>query len=285
MSIILSLSEAHAGFFAAGPQGMFSVGAEGDLTEVIQPESHLYATDSLDDRVLVGGAPHGVAFSRDNGQTWQAAWMDFVDSPVVAIAAAPDVADSHIVLAGTEDKGILRSANRGEGFYVCNYGLRSLAVLHICWAPPWPRDVWPRWRLAFAGTDEGFYRSPAAGRGWKRCEGAEGAFQVAAVDSRFHTTHIVLAGTETDGLWFSDDQGRCFRRLDNAPEQINALTALAGGGFVMSDAETLWHSPDGLNWTPLRGEDPCLVLQEAAGKVWAGSQDGLRQVNLNGTPA
>lgn len=278
MSIVLSLSRNGHDLYAAGPEGMFRLSDAGEPEDVIQPQQFLYTCCALQDRVLVGGAPHGVAYSLDAGATWQGAWMDQVDSAVVTLAAAPDVAESRIILAGTEDRGILRSANNGEGWYVCNYGLQSLHILHICWAPPWPAAVWPRWRLAFACTDEGIYRSPAAGRGWRRCAGAEGAFQVAAVDTDFHRTHTVLAGTESDGLWLSTNKGHAFARVPGAPEQINALVALQAGGFLLSDHEALWRSGDGRQWTRMPDQDACLILYEAQGRIWAGGQDGVRAV-------
>ncbi len=279
MSIILSLSRNGQGLYAAGPEGMFQANPVGDLQDVIQPQQFLYTCCALADRVLVGGAPHGVAYSLNAGETWQGAWMDQIDSAVVTLAAAPDVTESQIVLAGTEDKGILRSGNKGEGWYVCNYGLHSLNILHIAWAPLYPRHVWPRWRLAFACTDEGIYRSPAAGRGWKRCEGAQGAFQVVTVDTDFHRTGMVLAGTEENGLWISANKGHDFQAVSGAPAQINALLALEAGGFLLSDATSLWHSADGRAWTPLPDQAPCLVLYEAHSHVWAGGQDGLRTVD------
>lgn len=275
MSIILSLSHNGDGLYAAGPEGMFRVRDAGALEDVIQPQKFLYACCALDDRVLVGGAPHGVAYSQDAGAQWQGAWMDQVDSPVVALAPAPDARESQIVLAGTEDRGVLRSGNNGEGWYVCNFGLHSLHVLHLCWAPPYPPDAWPRWRLAFACTDEGIYRSPAEGRGWRRCAGAEGVFQVAAVDAAFHRTRIVLAGTEDAGLWFSDDKGHAFQRLEAAPTRVNALLALRAGGFLLSDDVALWHSEDGRQWQRLADQDPCLVLYETDDQIWAGGQDGV----------
>ena len=280
MSIVLSLSQSNGQLYAAGPEGLFKVGTQGELEEVIQPQRYLYACCTLPDRVLVGGAPHGVAYSINAGETWQGGWMDHVDSAVMSLTAAPDVTHSQVLLAGTEDKGILRSANNGEGWYVCNFGLESLNVLHICWAPPYPAHVWPRWQLAFACTDEGIYRSPASGRGWKRCRGAAGVFQVAAVDVNFHTSHVVLAGTEDEGLWISDNKGHDFRRVPDAPQRVNALVALEQGGFLLSDESHLWSSQDGCQWVSHPSEDACLVLLEAGNQIWAGGQEGLRWVDL-----
>lgn len=282
MSVILSLSQTEGRLFAAGPEGLYRVGESGDLEEVIQPQRFLYACCALPDRLLVGGAPHGVAYCLNSGDTWQGGWMDHVDSAVMSLSVSPDGGDSQVMLAGTEDKGILRSGNRGEGWYVCNFGLESLNVLHIAWAPPYPENAWPRWQLAFACTDEGIYRSPAGGRGWKRCGEVQGVFQAAAVDTDFHRTQVVLAGTEDQGLWFSDDKGQAFRRLDDAPQRVNALIALERGGFLLSDDSHLWSSRDGISWTAHEGQDPCLVLLESGGQIWAGGQEGLRWVDLPG---
>ncbi len=281
MSVILSLSQSNGMLYAAGPEGLYKVGDSGELAEVIQPQRYLYACCALPDRVLVGGAPHGVAYSLKTGDSWQGGWMDHVDSAVMSLTAAPDVAQSQVLLAGTEDKGILRSANNGEGWYVCNFGLESLNILHVCWAPPYPTHVWPRWQLAFACTDEGIYRSPASGRGWKRCRGAVGVFQVAAVDVDFQKSERVLAGTEDTGLWISENKGQDFKRVPDAPQRINALVALEQGGYLLSDETHLWSSPDGLKWVPHRDQDACLVLQEAGNQIWAGGQDGLRFVDLS----
>lgn len=281
MSVILSLSQSNGQLYAAGPEGLFQVGTKGELEDVIQPQQYLYACCALPDRVLVGGAPHGVAYRINSGDIWQGGWMDHVDSAVMSLTAAPDVNQSQVMLAGTEDKGILRSGNNGAGWYVCNFGLESLNILHICWAPQYPAHVWPRWQLAFACTDEGIYRSPASGRGWKRCNNAHGVFQVAAVDVNFHETHKVLAGTEDEGLWISENKGHDFSRVSSAPQRINALVALEQGGYLLSDESHLWSSQDGISWEPHPEEDACLVLLEADNQIWAGGQDGLRWVDLS----
>lgn len=280
MTIILSLSKNNSSdkLWAAGPQGLFAVNGHG-MQAVAQPQSELYCCGVTDDRVLVGGLPHGVAFSLDDGVNWQASWMDGVDTPVLCIAPDPRVAETGVVLAGSAGGGLLRSHNRGHSFEVCNFGLHDFTILALAWAPPAPVDVWPKWEVVFAATEEGIYRSPNGGRGWKRCSGADAVFQSLAIAPDFHNSGVVLAGTEEQGLWRSDDGGQSFSRVNLAPQRIDAVTALANG-WLLSDENGLLRSPDGLHWQRVPNSEARLVLLHAADAVWAGGEDGVEKLSL-----
>jgi hypothetical protein len=167
MSIILSLSKGHGALWAAGPDGLYQVTDSG-LQQVPQPQENLYCCAAIHDRILVGGLPYGVAYSMQQGENWQAGWMDATDAPVVTIAPDPRVETTGVILAGTDGGGVLRTINRGGHWYRRNFGLRSYNVLALTWAPPAPPDAWPRWQMVFACTEEGIYHSPNGGRGWKR---------------------------------------------------------------------------------------------------------------------
>jgi len=273
MTIILSISKHNGSMWAAGPEGLFRYEG-GELAPVPQPQENLYCCCAIHDRVLVGGLPHGVAFSLQDGADWQAGWMDNVEAPVVTLAADPQVEGTGVILAGTDGGGILRSTNRGSHWFASNFGLRSYSVLALAWAPPAPASAWPRWEVVFAGTEEGIYHSPNGGRGWKRSESEEAVFQAIAVDPNFHRTGVVLAGTEDDGLFRSVDGGHSFERVPDAPAQINALAA-ADEGWLLSDETGLWTSPDGLTWQPKDDSTPALVLLHAHGSVIAGDEKGL----------
>jgi hypothetical protein len=274
MSIILSLSKQNESLWAAGPEGLFTT-QNGDLSPVPQPQQNLYCCCAIHDRILVGGLPHGVAFSLSaNGENWQAGWMDNVDAPVVTLAADPDVEHSGVILAGTDGGGILRTVNRGSHWFTRNYGLHSFSVLALAWAPLAPKEAWPRWQMVFAGTEEGVYHSPNGGRGWKRSETPEAVYQAIAISPNYHRDGIVLAGTEGDGLYRSTDGGHIFRRVDGAPQQVNALAANANG-WLLSDESQVWQSSDGLAWQPLGESRPALVLLASDQGIWAGTESGL----------
>lgn len=272
MPIILSLTKSNNELWAAGPEGLFKVNGHG-LEPVPQPQQELACCASDGTRVLVGGLPHGTAFSRDAGDNWQASWMDAVDTSVLCIAPDPRVAESGVLLAGSAGGGILRSQNRGESWLVCNFGLYDFTVLALAWAPIAPADAWPQWEVVFAGTEEGVYRSPNGGRGWRRSEGLEGVVQSLAVGQDFHTTGIVLAGTESLGLWRSSDGGRSFAQVTDGPQRVDALTATPTG-WLLSDETGLWRSADGLQWTHIPESKPALVLLSTEQGVWCGGEEG-----------
>src|SRR4051794_17941937 len=246
MSIILSLSKGNGGLWAAGPDGLYQVTDQG-LLQVPQPQENLYCCVAIHDRILVGGLPHGVAFSMQQGENWQAGWMDATYEPVVSIAADPNVEHSGVILAATDGGGVVRTINRGGHWYARNFGLRSYNVLALQWAPAAPADLWPQWQMVFACTEEGIYHSPNGGRGWKRSETPEAVYQTIAIDPNYYRNGLVLAGSESDGLFRSTDGGHSFQQVQDAPSQVNALISVAGG-WLMSDAEQLWQSTDGVKW-------------------------------------
>ncbi|MBX3013055.1 MAG: hypothetical protein KF832_16175 [Caldilineaceae bacterium] len=277
MPIILSFANIENHLWAAGPEGLYRLNGHG-LEPVPQPEVELACCGTDGERILVGGMPHGTAFSLDAGTHWQASWMDGVDTGVLCIAADPLVAETGVLLAGSAGGGILRSHNRGHSWTVCNFGLQDYTVLTLTWAPPAPADLWPRWEVAFAGTETGVYRSPNGGRGWKRSEGIDGVVQVIAVAPDFHQTGIVLAGTEGMGLWYSTDGGRAFQPVPQGPERVDALTSTSKG-WLLSDESSLWRSTDGRTWTPIQGSQPALTLYRAPTGIWAGGEEGATRLD------
>ena len=187
-----------------------------------------------------------------------------------------------MILAGSEGEGVLRSRDRGLRWMPSNFGLRNLTVLTLAWAPPMKENAWPRWQVVFAGTEEGIYRSPNAGLGWKRSESADAAYQTVAVAPDVHCSGVVLAGTEEGGLWRSTDGGRTFAGVKDAPEQVNALLALSngsgGGGsanWLLSDDTQLWSSQDGSAWSQVEGSTPALCMLEVDGSVYVGGENGV----------
>ncbi len=289
MPTILSLTQLQDDLWGAGPEGLFLIDGDGGTTATPQPEQELYCCGAADDRLLVGGLPHGTAYTfaeaARRGEGWQASWMDGVAAPVLCFAADPRIAETGVVLAGTAGGGVLRSANRGQGWASVNFGLLDFTVLALAWAPVATAEQWPQWEIVFAATEEGVYRSPSGGRGWKRCDGLSGVVQALAVARDFQAVDresnanagVVLAGTESNGLWRAEDGGRCFSRVEGAPQQVDALVALADG-WLLSDGAQLWHSADGLAWSPLPEQSPALVFLSTKEGVYAGGAEGVSQV-------
>lgn len=278
MTVVLSLVKTKNGLYAAGPDGLFQV--DDNWRPISQPQQHLTCCAVLDEYLLVGGLPHGIAYSQDMGKQWQASWLDGVEALTLCLAPSPQVNKDGIILAGTDGSGMLRSIDNGRNWTSSNFGLQSYTILAISWAPPPSANAWPAWNVVFAATEEGLYRSPNGGAGWKRCRGAEGLFQCLAVGSDFHQTGIVLAGAENDGVWRSSDYGRIFQPVPNSPQRVNALTSTTTG-WLLSDESGLWHSTNGLEWEFLPNSHPALVLLATSDGVWAGNTDGAHQLILS----
>lgn len=273
---LLSFALDGAALYAAGPQGLFLL-AEGDATPQPQPMTELTCCTVVNGRLLVGGMPHVIAFRRLDG-TWQAAWTDNIDAPVLCFAPAPHVAETGVVLAGAAGGGVLRSTDSGQSWYLSNFGMQDFNVLSLAWAPHPPPSMWPAWEVVFAGAENGLYRSPNGGRGWRRCEGVTGVIQAIAVSPNFHDNGLTLAGTEADGLWRSCDGGRSFEHVPDAPERVDALIALPDG-WLLGDPHGVWESNDGLNWRLLPDSPPALALFATPLDVLAGGEFGYTVVS------
>jgi len=274
MTIILSISAQSEQRWAAGPYGLFAL-EEGALVPTSQPMERLTVCSAIHDRLLVGGGPHGVAYLYRGGDQWQAAWTGGATEAALCLAPHPDIFHTAVMLAGTEGDGVLRSTDRGHRWTTCNYGLRNYTVLSLAWAPLDSAARWPGREHVFAGTEEGIYRSPSGGRGWKRSDAPDAAYQSIAISPAFHRDGLVLAGTEEQGLWRSSDSGLTFSLVADAPARINSLAAL-DGAWLLSDEEQLWRSTDGLAWQPVAGSQAALVLTPTADGILAGTEDGVQ---------
>jgi len=274
---------AGASAIAAGPDGLFAVRVNGEhvtLQPLAQPMSGLATAAVAGDRLVVGGSPHGTAAipladvapladgpGTQQANGWRAGWMDYTQQPVVALAAAPDAAESGTLLAATFGDGILRTGNLGVGWQVSNYGLADFRVLTLAWAPPAPQGRWPARSIVFAGSESGIHRSPAGGLAWRASHGAEGSTHALAVAHDFHDSGLVLAASSqpeeaesaeepapSTTLWRSTDGGRSFAPVAEAPPHCETLLATARG-FVAGTPVGLWASANGRAWQPLQTDD------------------------------
>jgi hypothetical protein len=176
---------------------------------------------------------------------------------------------------------VLRSADNGASWSRCNLGLRGFTVLALAWAPPPPSDAFPAWETVFAATDEGVYRSPNGGRAWHACAGADGVFQALAVSTEYQHDDIVIAGTESSGLFCSSDRGHHFARAARAPEQVDALAA-SGGSWLLANEDGLWQSRDLSAWG-LADDAQALVMLATDSGVVAGGAFGLKRLTATVT--
>lgn len=278
MAAILSLSDGALGVWASGLEGLFLM-KTGQLEIVPQPQTQLYCSAAVGETILVGGRPYGLALSINNGANWHPVDTDNVHDPALCITPDPQFAHSGVLLAGTEGAGVLRSRNGGWNWTPCNYGLESFTIFQIAWASLAPKDFWPAWEVVFAAAEDGLYRSPNGGLGWRRCGGAHGAFLAIAAADDFHHSGVVLAGAEENGLWRSSDGGRHFDPVRGTPEQINALVETPQG-WLLSGEDSLWSSPDGIVWQHVPDSPNALVMLTSPHGLYLGNEEGIKRVEF-----
>lgn len=248
-----------------------------------------------DGRAFVG-ARGGLYRTRDHGAHWQ---LVLRGARVLSLAYAASSASALVLIAGTEDDGVLVSRDGGDNWAGANAGLLDLTALALAASPDFTHDG-----TAFAATPTGLYRTRNGARAWRAValEQDEVAVQCLAVSPTFAHDRLVLAGTETNGLLRSADAGQTWASVpDLAGRGITAL-AFSGGPppliVAATDAGLARSADSGRSWQ-LLGDDLgpvlCLVFipdgdgetllaglpsrglarSADAGRTWAPSDAGL----------
>lgn len=228
-----------------------------------QPLPVLTALAASADTVFVGGARGELLYTRDGGRQWYRGRQDQVTTTITCIAPSPDFERDGIALAGTSGAGILRTADGGRTWALCNFGLEDFIVTALATAPTWGRR-----EFVFAVTEHGLYRSPNGGRAWKRSDaGLEGiSIQTLALSPTFEADATLLAGAENGRLYRSTDGGRTWAlhgepwRDTDMLAPINALLWHEAGLWLGAGNGQLWRSTDGGATWQLAAQCPAPVL-------------------------
>jgi len=300
--------------FAATSAGVFRSADDGrtwtatSVADVVPfNETVAPSPDFARDRTLFAGGRTGLYRSVDEGATWLRV---LAGGRISSLALAPGV-----LFAGTEQDGVLRSEDRGRTWTSANPGLLDLSVLALALSPAFGRDG-----IGFAATPSALYRTRNGGKSWRAVEldGDEPGVQCLALSPGFAEDRLVLAGTESDGLFRSDDAGGrwepvaglggrsvtalAFSSGSTAGQTIAAATDL--GIFLSADGGRSWRIsaadlgpvltlvfvPHGAAESLLAGLHRDGVARAASGQraAWAHANDGLHArlpVGLTISPA
>jgi photosystem II stability/assembly factor-like uncharacterized protein len=150
---------------------------------------------------LYAGTATGCFRSPDSGRTWR---QVLTGGSVFAMATWMGGDGAEHLFVGTESDGILHSDDGGNSWAGANAGLLDLTVLALAFSPDAARD-----QIGFAATASGLYRTRNGGKSWRAVAWPvdEAAVQCVVCSPSFALDRVVLAGTEADGLWRSDDGG------------------------------------------------------------------------------
>ena len=258
-----------------------------------QPPRSRYRQRSLSDRtVFAGRQRRDLALAR-RGATWQYAELRTPPPVVTCLAVSPAYEEDGIVFAGTLQDGVFRTADRGGRWASWNFGLidlgRALPGALACVRPRTTRLSWARRRDCSAAPT-------AVGRGVRSaCPPILRRSSASPFLLTTRKTTALFAGTESNGLWMSDDRGTSWQPVESlGPVAINALIVTAGEGSLALTAlleDELRVSEDGgADWRSLPLDLPedvaavCLAAPEGLGpgrSVLLGCSDGeVRKVML-----
>ena len=240
------------------------------------------AQDEAHKAYLFAGVPGHVMRSEDGCKSWMAIPLPYDSSIPTALAISSGFAKDGILLLGTNEDGVLRSADRGRTWATWNFGLVDFNVLCLAISPAFDRDD-----TVFAGTGSGLFISQTGGKAWKELKLPAGYVAVLslAISPNFDSDGILLAGTESGGLWMTQDRGLSWQRLGENEIQgmVNQVILdpqyPTGKGFFVLHENSVLHSTDaGKTWTGLlEGEIASLAAipgGTAEQSLWVGLVDG-----------
>lgn len=240
----------------------------------------------------------GILYSPNRGSTWYASRLERPASQITCFAASPNFQRDVTILAGSDGDGIFRSTDGGASWWRANFGLRSLNIFALGWAPAWQAEHTAFsaayiQEIVFAASDQGVYFSPNGGRAWRICDAGlpDVAVLSLAVSSNFKRSPIsrtavqisgaVFAGTDGNGLHRSLDGGQTWQAMRTFPGRavVNDLQFDQRGWlWAATGQEGVLVSPDqGETWRLIVADDLVnLCLAVCDKRLWVGTaENGL----------
>ena len=216
--------------------------------------------------LLVAGLAGGVFYSVDGGEHWYSAWVDEIASSVTCFAVSPCFAIDRVVLAGTEQDGVLRSTDGGRRWRLANFGLTGYTILSLA-APL----RWGRREEVFATTDEGMYvRRMAGAPGSRRTRVSRRVVQALGVSPQFAVDRTLYVGSEGSRAVSIDRRGRSWQLLSAEVRNVNCSVVAPDDPAAMvmrhGDGAILRSADGGVHWE-CGWQGPMAVLALAEQRV------------------
>lgn len=177
-------------------------------------------------------------------------WLHILGGVAVNTLARVVVGRNQTMLAGTEQHGIVRSADGGSTWEFARAGLLDDTVLCLAVSPNSARDG-----RVFAGTLSGLYESKTGGKSWSlvEIEDDEPVIASISVASTAHRDGLIAVGTEAHGVFLLRDREPTWRRIPEfAASGVSALhfPPFAERRILAAVDSQVWVSQDsGLSWT------------------------------------
>jgi hypothetical protein len=203
----------------------------------------------------------GLYRSRNGGKSWRAVDLPLDDPAVQCLAVSPAFADDRLVLAGTEEAGLLRSDDGGARWELVD-GLSDEGVTAVSFSTGYAGRP-----LVAAATGRGVAISQDGGARWSLAELGP-VLSLAFVPDG--DGEVLLAGLVGRGILRSADGGATWTPADDGP-RANLLGALAvSPGFA--DDRTLFAG----------GLEDGVTVSVDGGATWEPRNDGLDDTTVMG---
>jgi photosystem II stability/assembly factor-like uncharacterized protein len=166
------------------------------------------------------GTEKGIYYSDNRGENWKKA--SGFSGAVRTLNQDPE--NHRIILAGTEDHGILRSEDFGRSWLPSDQGVENLTVYDIDFHPKQPG-------LVFAGTHgKGVFMSFDNGKTWKKIKrGPDNSVVHSVAVWPGEQSLIVFAGTVNGGIFRWDEESEQWTEAGLGGAQVWELEILRTG--------------------------------------------------------
>ncbi|MCU0644828.1 MAG: hypothetical protein MUC94_11265 [bacterium] len=151
---------------------------------------------STPDRILAGGEG-GLFESIDGAENWTKSNIE--NTIILDLAQSPSAPQYWI--AGTEDKGVLLSADNGKSWKFAAGKIASQTIYAVAFNPGDPK------RMAAGGFQTGVFISSDGGNSWSQHKKGLSSLDIHALAFDLEKSNRIWIGTLGAGMFFSDDLG------------------------------------------------------------------------------
>jgi photosystem II stability/assembly factor-like uncharacterized protein len=196
---------------------------------------------------VFAGVAGGVLRSPDGGHSWLTTPLPSPPPVVSGLAVSPDYARDGTVLAATVEDGVFRSGDRGSRWELWNFGLLDLDVYCIALSPAFGGPLASSGLASsglgsggdetlYVGTETGIFRSTNEGRAWREVDFALDLAPVLslALSPDYARDGCLYAGTESHGLYHSEDRGRTWERIGETSPLLAGVPAQSVSALLLS---------------------------------------------------
>ncbi|MFW9928526.1 MAG: T9SS type A sorting domain-containing protein [Candidatus Thorarchaeota archaeon] len=220
----------------------------------------------MDSTIFIGTSGEGIFISTNEGLNWNQMNNGLTNTTVNALGASHNLSGSANIFAGTDIDGLLLSTNSGNNWIKIDssinkmYFTNSVNTITIITNESEKANI-------FIGTFDGVFRSTDNGTSWIHGDLMNPVISF-AFSSNGNGTPVLFAGTESDGILMSIDNGLTWNESNNGltNNYVSALTVIPNGSH-------------GINI--LAGTEDGIFISTNNGNSWLQSNSGLTNKNID----